>query len=344
MKRPAVDKRTGLSEILLCLLLVPVLTGCGEENGDFRADPSGPTMPVPTVDMTHALEAFESGGELTFEEVVALKYKLVYSLSDSTSSSEAESDKYFEAIKDFGAKLEECHLKETVGWVGWIQQEHALGGPQIIPDSNRVGVYVYNPFQGVGKELRQNPDLWLLDLTDKEVAQLIYGQRIRFSGNLQLVDFYNDEAIKNARYEILADEPAAPTPSAGEMKDLRVTLDRGECNGACPDYTVTIEADGKVAFNGRHYTKRRGINTSVIDSAKLTELATDIIKADFFSLNESYSAMIADLPTYSLTIRMNRQSKQVTTNVAHPHRLTILMNRIDQIADTAQWIGDETER
>ena len=333
---------------MLYLLLVLVLAGCGGENGAYRSDPPGPTMPVPKVDMAHALEAFESGGELTFEEVIAVRHELLGNFAELMKDKSAdkfneEQEKYLARFHDFGAKLEKCRLKETAGWVGPIWHERG-DGAQIIPDKNEVGVYVYDPFQGVGKELRLGPDLRLVHLTDNEVALLRYGQRIKVSGDLLLVHS-NFEAIQNVRYETLPDEIEAPTPTAGEMKELHITLDKsggGACLSECLEYTVTVAADGTVTFDGRSGSKVKGTATDKLDGVALMGLAAEIKRADFFSLNASYSGPIPDLPTYTLTVRMDGQSKKVSTNVAHPRRLTILMNNIAQTANVARWMGDES--
>lgn len=333
----------------LCLSIA--LYGCDAETTNVMPIPTAtakiptpvPSMLTPTVDMAHARETFQSGGELTYEEVIALRLEIVGDPAEGDKVSDI--DKYYKAQdeflareKDFAARLEKCRLKKTLGWVGWWQQEYDKEYKDI-PDKNRLAVYVYNPFYGFGKELRGYPEMFLVYFTDKEVAQLRYGQRIRFSGDLLLVD--RQESVKDPKYAFLEDEPTVPTPTADELKDLRITLDRTMCYGICPDYTLTIEANGKITFEGRHYTKVKGTATGKVDSTKLTELAVEIKKADFFSLDNSYRVDVTDDPTYTLTVQMGGRSKQVVSYATLPHRLGLLMDRIDQIVDSAQWIGDE---
>jgi hypothetical protein len=295
--------------------------------------------------MAHAREAFESGGELTYEEVIALRREIVGNSTDreqygdDTKKYREAQDAYLARERDFGAKLARCRLRETVGWVAWWSQEYDKEYNDI-PDKHRLHVYLYDPFHGAGKELRGYPEMDLAYLTDEEVAQLKYGQRIKFSGDLMLLE--RSEAVWDPQYEHLADEPAVPTPTAAEMQNLRITLDRTMCNGSCPDYTLTIEPDGKVTFQGESYTKVKGAATGVLDGATLTEIATEIKKADFFSLDESYIGAGHDSPTYTLTVEMNGRRKEVSSFATSPRRLDILMDRIDQIVNSAQWIGEET--
>src|SRR5204863_426790 len=76
-------------------------------------------------------------------------------------------DEFSARQKDFAAKLERCRLKETIGWVDWWHQEEDENHNRI-PDKNHVGVYVYNPFYGFGKDLREDidddPEMLLADL------------------------------------------------------------------------------------------------------------------------------------------------------------------------------------
>jgi hypothetical protein len=175
----------------------------------------------------------------------------------------------------------------------------------------------------------------IVGIDAKQVTELKYGQRIRFSGDLALVD--NLESVKNANYELLEDAFAIPMPTAEELKDLLITLRRSQCFGTCPDYTLTITGDGTVTFDGRYYTKA-GTATVTIDQEKVIELIREVQKADFFNLSDDYSANVTDIPTYFVSVGLGGKSKQVRDYGAGPPRLRILENRIDQIVNSAQWI------
>jgi hypothetical protein len=326
---------------VLCILLA---SGCSAPaSGSPQLTPSPPPpVATPTVDLDHARQAFDSGGELTYEEVIALRLAIVGEPPKVENFLE-DYNKYYELREEFNvhedefaAKLAKCKLKETYGWVAGWRSEHDSDYKDI-PDKNLLAVYVYNPYYGFGKELSRSAEMLLVYFTDKEVADLKYGQRLKFSGNLLLMD--SVESVKDPRVTLLEDEPPAETPTADELKDLKITLTRTMCFGTCPDYTVTVDADGKVTFEGRYYTETRGTFTATIDNAKLAELAAEIEKSDFFSLEDQYRYDVTDMPTYTLTVVMGGQSKRVESYATRPRRLGLLMARIDQILETDQWIG-----
>ncbi len=346
--------------LLLLHLLLCLMAGCGSGAGVSRAGGAGgegkpkgggdatpfptlvPPIATPTVDIAHARAVFQSGGELAYEEVLALRLDFVGDPSDIVKTKDIDQihkaeDEYSARERDFESRLAKCKLEETIGWVGGVQHEYDSNN-NAIPDQNRVPMNLSNPFDGPGKDEIQPSDMLAVHLTDKEVSPLKGGQRITLSGDLLAVD--GQIAVQNVKYALLADDPPVRAPTVEEMKDLTVTLTRAACNGTCPIYTVTINAEGKVTFVGQEFTDTKGTATDAIDSTKLTELATEIRKADFFSLNASYFAFIADVPTYTLTVQMGGQNKQVTSNALRPRRLVILMDRVDQIANTAQWIGN----
>jgi hypothetical protein len=350
MKR-LVTARPRVGILLLGAWVMLVATSCGygsesEQGNSTTATPIGP-MATPTVDIFQARKAFEAGGELTFEEVVALKREIVGDLYELRKNKDFERSyksqkEYDYRLEEFTANLEKCTLKETIGWVtGWWQDYDK--NYKDIPDKNWLSIYVYNPFFGFGKDVHGAVDEELLPLlgagylTDNEIAKFKYGQRISFRGQLTIVRGYF--IVKNVEYQLLKDDPVVPEPTEDELSDLTVVLDRTKCFGLCPDYSVTVQADGSVVFEGRHLTNVKGKTSGTIDRAKLVEIAREIKKADFFSLDPSYSEDVTDDPTYTLAVVMGGKSKQVKSYATRPIRLGILMNRIDQILNTEQWIG-----
>jgi hypothetical protein len=315
--------KSSLVSLLLLLVFAFLVEGCsGIELGSNKPlatfSPS-PLLSTPTVNLDHAWETCKSGGELSYEEVLALRPE-------------------FATEMNFDGMLRKCKLKETIGWIaGWsydYDEEY-----KIIPNKNRVSAYVYNPFAGFGKDVLGPPEMYLVYFTDEELTQFRVGPRINFSGDLLLVD--NTVAVENPRYFLLADDPAVPRPTDDEVKDLEIRLDRTMCFGSCPDYSLTITSDGKVTFEGRHYTKVIGTKTTTIDKVKMAELAIEVQKADFFGLldeYDEYSAMVTDNPTYTLSIQMGGKSKTVTNYATGPRRLYLLQDRIDQIVNSDQWV------
>jgi len=299
-------------------------------------------MATPTVDLDHARKEFDSGGELTGQEMVALKLAIVGDFP-SLSSFSGDTDKYLEARdayfardKVFTEKLTKCKLKETYGWVGqrWNEKNNAY--------KHLLVVYLDNPYDGFGKDAAHQHAMYLAHLTDEEVAALKYGQRLNFSGNLHLVDTH--VSVINSKITLLEDDPPVDTPTADELKDLKISLGMSLGGGGpCPpDYMVTVDADGKLTFEGRSCTVTKGTVTTTIDSATLAELAYEVKKADFFSLDDKYNLefKVADFPTYTLTVVMGGQSKTVESYATRPRRLKLLMDRVDQILDTHQWVGN----
>jgi hypothetical protein len=339
--------------VLLSTLVMLVATSCGQGRGSVQsssttANPIGPVA-TPTVNILQARKTFEAGGELTFEEVVALKREIVGDIHELRKNKEFEQSyksqkEYGDRLEEFTANLEKCTLRETIGWVTGSWQDYDENYKDM-PDKNWLSIYVYNPFFGFGKDVHGAVDEELLPLlgagylTDNEIARFKYGQRISFRGQLTIVRGYF--TVENIEYELLKDDPEVPEPTDDELSDLTVVLERSVCFGSCPDYSVMVQSDGRVVFEGRHFTKVKGKATANIDRAKLVEIANEIKKADFFSLDPFYSENVTDHPTYTLTVAMGGQRKQVESYATRPIRLEILMDRIDQILNTEQWIGSE---
>jgi hypothetical protein len=133
-------------------------------------------------------------------------------------------------------------------------------------------------------------------------------------------------------------------------KDTLITLERTLCYGFCPSYKLTIAADGSVVFEGREHVKKTGISKSQISQEAVRQLISEFEKANYFSLKNQYKnpedgcdGWVTDNPSAITAIRINGKTKTVDhyygcRGAKVLEALTRLETRIDEMANTAQWI------
>lgn len=148
--------------------------------------------------------------------------------------------------------------------------------------------------------------------------------------------------------------PAHLLPQQPIPADTLITLERSVCYGTCPDYKLTVSADGTVTFEGREYVKAKGVVKGSIPPEKLRQLIALFDEAKYFSLNDKYETekdgcpeVWTDNPSVVTSIRINGKSKSVSHYygcqdgrgaLVYPKGLTILETQIDEIVGTQRWI------
>lgn len=134
-------------------------------------------------------------------------------------------------------------------------------------------------------------------------------------------------------------------PAVQPNSKVTVTLERTGCFGSCPSYTVAVSTTG-IVFEGRGFVVAEGKHTDTADADEVRKLAKRIVKADFYSMDDSYEASVTDNPTYVLTVLIDGQRKQVVDYVGvwegMPAVITELEEGVDAFAQTQRWIeGDD---
>ncbi len=154
--------------------------------------------------------------------------------------------------------------------------------------------------------------------------------------------------------------------------ELSLSMERTECFGSCPAYKLHINPDGKVLFEGISFTKTKGKIEGFVDENKISQLITEIEKADFFSLKDSYTGdsincplEVSDSASVKINIKLNGKEKTInhylgcwendrptqndSTDIkiekdwspkVFPQQLYNLENKIDEIVETKRWIGE----
>jgi len=137
----------------------------------------------------------------------------------------------------------------------------------------------------------------------------------------------------------------APVDAPAEqptMSNVEIRLNRGVCFGFCPDYTVTINGEGQVRYEGRRFVNVRGERTATIPREDVARLVARFDEIGFDRLNDAYRAQVSDLPSYTVTLTRDGRTKTVVdyggTGTGMPASVRALQDEIDRVAGTAQWV------
>jgi len=135
-------------------------------------------------------------------------------------------------------------------------------------------------------------------------------------------------------------------PALRPNSRITMRLNRSVCYGRCPSYTVTVSG-AEIIFDGDAFVSATGRHTAKVDPNEVRKLAKQFVAADFYSMDPEYRAGVTDNPTYTLSISIDGQTKQVTDYVGAwvgmPAVITALEDDVDALAQTDRWIKEKSE-
>ncbi|CAN5520037.1 hypothetical protein BH18ACI1_BH18ACI1_15540 [soil metagenome] len=119
------------------------------------------------------------------------------------------------------------------------------------------------------------------------------------------------------------------TQQTDETK-FSLRMERTPCFGNCPIYTLIIQPDGKAILEDVKFIQRGDLVTKkgrieiILSQDKIQQIISEIDKADFFSLKDSYtgdsgncSTYWTDSPTVTLSVKLRGKEKTI------PHYLAL---------------------
>ena len=143
----------------------------------------------------------------------------------------------------------------------------------------------------------------------------------------------------------MAQHPSAlrlDSVSDADIENAVITLDRGPSFSSCLGYRLTIRGDGTVVYEADDFVKGKRVERKKIPHATVRALIAEFVAAGYFFLLESYSEIeVTCQPWITTSIAIGARHKSITRyagDLSAPKKLCELENRIDEIADSAQWI------
>lgn len=122
-----------------------------------------------------------------------------------------------------------------------------------------------------------------------------------------------------------------------------ITLERTACFGFCPIYKVILRSDNTATYIGERFVERQGTYKAYISNFEY--LAKIIEARRYFSLRNSYTAPVTDLPSAITSVVRNGKRKTID-NYANsgPIELWEIETLIDGLIANARWekVSDTT--
>lgn len=161
--------------------------------------------------------------------------------------------------------------------------------------------------------------------------------------------------VESAAPTVTATATAAATASAPRLSDgpipdtAELSLERTGCLEACPEYTVTLRADGQVTYDGRSFVRVFGRQTKKVNAAKARALFDRLKTNGFFGWDAMYRYAITDRGTNTVSATWSGQTFSVSEYAScdfpdrpsvlpmPPAALCALQKDIDDVAGTAEW-------
>jgi Domain of unknown function (DUF6438) len=131
---------------------------------------------------------------------------------------------------------------------------------------------------------------------------------------------------------------AKPVGRLGPPPISEIRLERTECYGTCPVYTVSLHSDGSATFIGGANAQLKGRWTGVVPGRDFQELARLADLIGFESFEAHYARPVTDNPTAIVTVARGEKRKTVSNYAeSGPLALAGFEQAIDIVAARAEW-------
>jgi hypothetical protein len=131
-----------------------------------------------------------------------------------------------------------------------------------------------------------------------------------------------------------AEEDVPSVIAAGDY----VEVSRSGCMGTCPSYSVRVQADGLVTWDGGGFVEVVGKRKSNIDANIARNLLEEFRTKDFWSYCGDYSRNITDSSGTEITVKLGGKTRTISDYAeSGPKALQELLMDVDRTADSHRW-------
>jgi hypothetical protein len=141
---------------------------------------------------------------------------------------------------------------------------------------------------------------------------------------------------------LLREYGARGFPDVKDWSSVKIRLEKSSCLGSCPAYSLEINANGEVSYEGHYAVGAIGSRKSSISQQELRQLVVRFESADFFACAPGMTLGLAnDAHNITLAVSVDGATAKVAwyKEGQVPKRVMELEAEVDRVANTAQWVN-----
>lgn len=133
----------------------------------------------------------------------------------------------------------------------------------------------------------------------------------------------------------VSDTNGASSGSESVPSDFRLELKRTACFGQCPAYSMSVNAEGLVEWQGELFVERKGKHIGKISRSAVASLYKRIQQSGFQQMKDSYdNPGISDLPSSIIALEVEGKRKKVVCRYDCPAEFQTLFKQLEAGIDT----------
>ena len=163
------------------------------------------------------------------------------------------------------------------------------------------------------------------------------------NGYGQLGDGTTESRLQPTETKFCSRAPQPIFPESPPGQPLVAALQRSQCLGACPVYSVRVYADGSVIYRGDTFVRVRGGRKARLTGAEMQALHAAFRDARFLEIPYRCGQVATDAPTARLYYTDGRKARLISNYhgcKGAPVRVAELENEVDRIVGTDRWVGN----
>lgn len=118
--------------------------------------------------------------------------------------------------------------------------------------------------------------------------------------------------------------------------DFKLELTRTACFGQCPAYSLSVNAEGVVEWQGELFVERKGKYAGKVSRSAVSSLYKRIQQSGFQQMKDNYdNPGISDLPSTIIALEADGKRKKVVCRYDCPPEFQTLFKQLEAGIDTS---------